>query len=284
VYEDLSRIYLALPYSGQEEKAFMNANRVAGIMMESGHTVFSPISHSHSIGVRAKDWDFWRKQDLDWLIMCDELVVLKNEGWDESRGVMEEIAFAESHKIPIRYLEPLPPIIGLCATYPHAGKTTLAEGIADAWNYERMAFADPIAWMLEVLCIMRRCEDVPKDENRPELWGKSLRHLKRTLGTEWGRQMVNENIWLDILKDRIADQDSGYFGVVIDDVRFDNEAEYVRKAGGVLVLLERPEAAGEVETNHASDRALTVPPDYRIRVKATPEETLALVERTLLGL
>lgn len=281
----MSRIYLALPYSGQEEKSFMQANRVAGLLMEAGHIVFSPISHSHSIGIMHNNFDFWMAQDLPWLETCDELLVLKNEGWEESRGVQREIQIAEQLCIPICYLNPMPTLIGLCAPYPHAGKTTLASNISKAWNYERMAFADPLTRMLSVIEQYAPGKAwMYKEEPSPRLWNHSPRDLKRTLGTEWGRNLVNENIWLDIMKDRVANQESYYDGVVIDDVRFDNEAAWIKEAGGVLIRLERPEAEGEVALTHASDRGLTLAPDYTVQVKETPEETLADVERTLLGL
>lgn len=283
----MSRVYLALPYSGQEEKSFLQANRVAGLLMEAGHVVFSPISHSDPVQKtmhEQKGWEFWKRQDLAWLDLCDELVVLKNEGWEASRGLQEEIAYADKHCISTRYLNPMPTLIGLCAPYPHAGKTTLAGNLSSAWNYERMAFAEPLSWMLEIITSFRGANDAPKDDSCPHLWDHSPRDLKRTLGTEWGRNMVHPDIWLDIMKDRIANQDSYYDGVVIDDVRFDNEAQYIKDAGGKLVMLVRPEAEGEVALTHASDKGLTIPPDFWITAQATPEETLNLVERTLLGL
>ena len=280
----MSQIYLALPYSGQEEKAYMVANRVAGLLMEDGHIVFSPISHSHSIGVHRNDFDFWMAQDLPWLETCDKLMVLKNEGWEESRGVQRELQVAEQLCLPVEYIDPMPTLIGLCAPYPHAGKSTLAENLSRAWNYERMAFAEPLTWMLEIVTCFRGANDAPKEDPCPALWGHSPRDLKRTLGTEWGRNMVHPDIWLDIMRDRIASQDGIYDGVVIDDVRFDNEAEYIKRAGGVIIRLERPEADGEVGLTHASDKSLTVEPDFVFRVCETPEQTLGMVERRLLGL
>jgi len=252
--------------------------------MEDGHIVFSPISHSHSIGVHRNDWEFWKKQDFAWLDLCDELLVLKNEEWEQSIGVQQEIQFAEDRCIPVRYIDPMPTLIGLCAPYPHAGKSTLASNLCDAWNYERMAFADPLSNMLHFVTYPRRAWNAPKEAPCSALWGHSPRDLKRTLGTEWGRNLVHPDIWLDIMKDRVANQDSCYDGVVIDDVRFDNEAQWIKDAGGVLIRLERPEAEGEVALTHASDRGLTVEPDYVFRVRETPEQTLGMVERRLMGI
>ena len=43
------KIYLAIPYTGIEEESFNIANKVAARLIEDGHIVVSPISHSHSI-------------------------------------------------------------------------------------------------------------------------------------------------------------------------------------------------------------------------------------------
>ena len=64
------KIYLATPYShnlaGIREWRFRKINEVAGILMQQGHAVFSPISHSHPISLtidNSLDNNFWLKQD-----------------------------------------------------------------------------------------------------------------------------------------------------------------------------------------------------------------------------
>lgn len=286
----MSRVYLALPYSGQEEKSFRQANRVAARLMDRGHVVFSPISHSHSIGTCRGDYGFWMKQDLPWLDLCDLLVVLRSEGWEQSKGVQAEIAYAHEHCIATVYIDPMPTLIGLCAPYPHAGKSTLARNIAQEWGHQQVSFADPMSWFVDLLMEVQKVDPGRqrfirnhKEDAFPELFGRSVRDLKRTLGTEWGRTLISADIWLDVAKARLANQSCVWNGMVIDDVRFDNEAEWIRKAGGVLVRLERPEAAGEVALTHASDTSLTVEPHYTVQVRETPEETLAYVESLLMG-
>lgn len=45
-------------------------------------------------------FDFWRPFCLSLLARCDKLVVVKLDGWEESRGIKEEIAEAIRLKIP----------------------------------------------------------------------------------------------------------------------------------------------------------------------------------------
>lgn len=105
-------VYLAVPYSHPDpaiqEQRFRAANRVAGILMERGHVVFSPISHSHPIAEDydlPREWAFWEAQDVAFLSVSSTLFVLAIDGWRESRGVTAEIAIAEERQIPVRLID-----------------------------------------------------------------------------------------------------------------------------------------------------------------------------------
>ena len=52
------------------------------------------------------DWNYWKNYLELILPRCDELWVLKMEGWDKSNGVAGEIELAKKLNIPINYLEP----------------------------------------------------------------------------------------------------------------------------------------------------------------------------------
>jgi len=101
------KIYLAIPYSGNEEESFRTANAFAGKLMRKGHIVFSPISHSHPISKTFKEmpWEFWKSQDEAFLEWCDELCVIMADGWEDSRGVTEEIEIIKEMKKPINYMD-----------------------------------------------------------------------------------------------------------------------------------------------------------------------------------
>lgn len=93
-------IYLAIPYTWNPEESFKIANIVAAKLMLEGYIVFSPISHSHPISgcLESKlqtDFDFWIKQDLPILRLCDKIifVVIGVDGLkliEESKGCQEE--------------------------------------------------------------------------------------------------------------------------------------------------------------------------------------------------
>jgi len=86
----------------------------------------------------------------------------------------------------------------------------------------------------------------------------SPRVMLQHLGTEWGREAADENIWVDcmirtaqsVLAGEQYDRRIGLtgfdprktspVGVVVSDVRFHNELEAIRNAGGKLVRVRRP--------------------------------------------
>jgi hypothetical protein len=103
-------IYLASPYSAAEpavrQQRFELACRAAAELIRRGKTVFSPIAHSHAICQLGlpKEWAFWEKHDLTFLNLCDEVVVLQLDGWQESIGVQAEIEAARRWGKPVTYL------------------------------------------------------------------------------------------------------------------------------------------------------------------------------------
>lgn len=105
-------IYVASPYSHPVDDVRIEnykivSNYTAKIVSD-GNVAFSPITYGHHL-VDFKDmptdWDFWKNFCLTFLSKCDEMVVLKMPGWEESRGVKEEIEFCKKNKIKINYVE-----------------------------------------------------------------------------------------------------------------------------------------------------------------------------------
>lgn len=134
-----------------------------------------------------------------------------------------------------------------------SGKTTAAKFLLSE-GYERMSFADPIKQMVRCLTPL-----ADKHATPPAFGGKTIRELYQTLGTDWGRNMVNTNLWVNLGRERLESllgdvADNIIRGVVIDDLRFDNEAELVRSLGGLVIQIERP---GLQAMAHASEAGVS---------------------------
>ena len=128
-------------------------------------------------------------------------------------------------------------IIGLCGA-AGAGKDTVAARLAAAHGFEAFAFADPLYKMISEMTGLpvEHLRDREVKERVLPAVGMSPRKLLQSLGTEWGRSMVSDDIWIKLALQRAA----GSLNATISDVRFDNEAEAVRRAGGRIWRVVRP--------------------------------------------
>lgn len=128
--------------------------------------------------------------------------------------------------------------------YAQAGKTTAADFFASR-GWSKVSFAAPLKRMMAVLT-----SETDKDARPPELCGKSVRESYQSLGTDWGRNMIGEDIWLRAAKRNMESIIKAGGHVVCDDVRFDNEAELIHQLGGLVIEIGRPEL---VQMAHASE-------------------------------
>lgn len=83
----------------------------------------------------------------------------------------------------------------------------------------------------------------------------SPRELLQFTGTELGRNRVNEDLWLNLVDDKV--QLSEYDVAIITDVRFDNEVNYVKDQGGDIVqVFSTVNKFSTKSTNHPSAQKL----------------------------
>lgn len=168
-------------------------------------------------------------------------------------------------------------VIGICGK-ARSGKDTFARFLATALESRGngvviMHLADPIRAMLKTVlaglcppnepvssfvesCYHGERKELPLTTHNSRT---APRYLMQTLGTDWGREMIDESLWLWILDrriDRVMDEatfndDDVTVYVIVPDVRYDNEADYI---GGGIIKVVRPNSA---EINqHASEAGI----------------------------
>jgi hypothetical protein len=176
-------------------------------------------------------------------------------------------------------------IIGF-AGRKRSGKSTAAEHL-EKLGFIRMSFADPIREMVKFLLVAVGLEfsvewlmNAGKETSVHPL-GRSTRYLMQTLGTEWGRELVNPRMWVLIAKARIEDLDSAV-SVVFDDVRFEDEAAMIRELGGIVVHIDRP--LGEVDYHVSEAGICEHESDYFLDNDLDVEDYLLEVDALLAGL
>ena len=103
-------IYLAIPYT-HEDPAVMDAraavaDHVAALLTDIGYQVYSPISGWHHIAKKYSlptDHEYWTRLNHRMMLNSDRVLVIMLYGWKESKGVQDEIAFAERFGIEVKY-------------------------------------------------------------------------------------------------------------------------------------------------------------------------------------
>lgn len=150
-------------------------------------------------------------------------------------------------------------VIGLCG-YAGAGKDLAAKCLIDI-GWQRVSFADPLREMAlaidPIIYASTRLSEIVSAFG----WDEAKRHpevrrLLQRLGTEAGRDILGEGIWVDLacLKIRAA-RLNGANGVVVTDMRFTNEHVALRDEWhATFVRICRP-GVGPVNS-HKSDRLL----------------------------
>ncbi len=177
-----------------------------------------------------------------------------------------------------------------------SGKDTLADllinhkGYTKEWH--RYSFANPLRQMLSVgLGINMDIMSDPKKKNDPKYgyMGKSARYLLQTLGTEWGRNLVDQNIWINEFERRSKYfDDNNTEGIIVTDCRFENEADAIHKLGGIVVNITRPNNPytkkvkdGGVES-HLSEKELPKEKiDYYLINDGKPDQLLTNFQKIL---
>jgi hypothetical protein len=132
------------------------------------------------------------------------------------------------------------------------GKDTVANRLVSEHGFVRVGFADPLKAM--VCALLNVDEDWIEEHKEADIEGiASPRRLLQTLGTEWGRNIINQNIWVNAAFRKIADvrNDKNVAGVVIPDVRFNNEARAIREYDGCVWEISRKDAPPVAK--HASE-------------------------------
>lgn len=138
-----------------------------------------------------------------------------------------------------------------------SGKDTLAKFLQEILPhidnipcYEIVHFADPLKEAVETACMLDTWYTRTQEGKKTELeWldKMTVREVLQKFGTAI-REGVHPDFWVRALMEGTNDWD-----IIIPDVRFPNEAEEIRKRGGILIRIERK---GSGAGDHISETAL----------------------------
>jgi hypothetical protein len=186
-------------------------------------------------------------RDVEAIKVCDAIYML--QGWERSKGAKAEKALAEWLGCKVMYERRPRSVVGL-AGYINSGKNQAASMIPGAvvFEWSDRIYAGLSAMLGVPVSVLKR-RDVK--ENGITVAGVHIdvRRALQTLGTEWGRELINEQLWVSLTLEATKDLPV----VALPGTRFQNEAEAVWADGGEVWWVDRP---GLVPGTHKSDRLI----------------------------
>lgn len=263
------KFYIAGPMTGLPDfnyAAFFEAeDELARLGHESlnparngGNTLEEAVAFSGSNENPSHEWEWYLRRDIPKVVASDALLMLP--GWQDSRGANLEVHIATALGMPMYILrdgqlKPRISVIGLSG-YAQSGKDTIGNVLVNEAGYIRASFADYIREALYALNPQandgERIQHLVDNHGweKTKVQNPEVRSLLQRLGSEVGRNMLGENIWVDLTFKNMPDGSK----VVVTDCRFPNEADTIKRLGGQMWRVRRP-GYGAVN-NHPSETAL----------------------------
>lgn len=297
-------VYVAGPMRGYDKWNFPAFDANSDWLRTLGWTVISPAEIDREIGfdgnnaeVVFTEADFHEamKRDYAALLRCDAIAFLP--GWEKSAGAKLEREFGIKLGLDFYRVDESTGLfqkevlVGITG-FARSGKDTLAAQMVEKLGFQRGSFADTLRNVLYALNpvigldatggstafprfgtagtapVFLSVKDVvdeigweaAKDEQ------PVIREYLQRLGTEGGRTHINDSVWVDAVLNK-----PHAARLVIPDVRFPNEAEAIKKRGGIIVRIHRE---GYFPVNaHASETAYS-DQDFVLDNDGTPEDLL----------
>lgn len=140
-------------------------------------------------------------------------------------------------------------IIGIAGP-ARAGKDTIADYLLENLpDHVRASFADPMKAMVQT-GLKLTDEQLYGDlkETIDPRYGVTPRFIMQSIGTDWGRRMINPDIWVYAMAETIIPY------TVIPDTRFENEAKFIRENGYLIHVTSNRETIAE--SNHESEAGI----------------------------
>lgn len=160
-----------------------------------------------------------------------------------------------------------PYLIGIYSSMYGAGKTTFAKLLVDELGpiAETDSFSAPLKEIAQHIATKQfRVTDFCAENKKlllsyPDGWPVTqnngepldLRRLYQTIGTEWGRECIHQDVWVRLALGRALASRRKY--IIYDDMRFANEYDAIKTQHGMTIRVHKQT---EEVSAHASEGAL----------------------------
>jgi hypothetical protein len=136
------------------------------------------------------------------------------------------------------------------------GKTTVSDYLVTNYDFKKLSFARPLKDMLQKIFnwTSEHTDGALKNDIDP-VYKFTPRAAMQRFGTEFIRGL-NPDFWLDRMDEQLTHTNNHL--IVIDDVRFNNEAEYIRNMGGIIIKLAPKDFPWDFKDSHSSESGITL--------------------------
>lgn len=156
----------------------------------------------------------------------------------------------------------LPRLIGI-AGKAGSGKDVAADFLRTRYNFDQYKMSGQIKAGLAAMFDLDPSA-VEGSKERTLVGDVTIRQALQTLGTDWGRNLLHSGIWIEGLARRWDELNAFNHvtygelpGLVISDIRFDNEADWITNNGGVVIRIDRPRCMNSRSVpDHASEQGI----------------------------
>lgn len=186
----------------------------------------------------------------------------------------------------------MPQLVGFSGK-KRSGKDTGGDILINKYGYIQYAFAGPLKAACQEIFMFSEAQTNGNDkEVQDDRWGITARKVFQIFGTEMFREKladffpemegIKENFWIyrfqlwyeNLMKENPDAK------VVVTDVRFPNEAEIVKKLGGIVIKVERNTCSNT--DMHSSEKNIDlIRGDFNIENNGTLQEYYTKIEKAL---
>lgn len=177
-------------------------------------------------------------------------------------------------------------LIALYSPVMQSGKSEVAKALQLSRGFKLVKFADPFRAFIRDILVQggaspemaeRMVEEGALKERPIPALGVNVRRMLQTAGSDWGRQLIHPDLWVNLARIKIERTLAAGVPVVVDDLRFPNEYEMVLQMGGHPVKVVR--TGTRPYQGHASEGLLEGYPMTVLENNSTLPELRACAER-----
>ena len=168
-------------------------------------------------------------------------------------------------------------LIGV-AGQKYNGKDTIADYLVSEYGFIKLSFADALKEMCKVLFNFNDEQLYGSEkESIDDFWGIKPRDAFTYFGTDIMRKQlnnlipnINENFWIKCLEKKMVNlkKNNENIKIVIADVRFENEVNFIKSYNGLIIRVIRPDKI-LYDCHESEKNILDLSVDYEIMNNST---------------